>query len=225
MARTYKLDSNMVAWCHSVIPAFKRALTIGEQIVPTTSLSMRCDIRRFLNRKDDFFLRKEKAKGAKVVVYLMVDCSGSMNGGPINGARYLIYILNELCKSSHIEFQLVLTGCSYTVCPTPLPKDVIARLHAGHGSEGIARSLKNTQDLLKRADLCFIYTDACITDGSADPKMWNRYGLKAIGVYTNGRYDEDAAQEQMLKYFDYALCAPNMEELAPLMLRLIKKFK
>ena len=219
------LTNHQIAWCHSVIPAFKRALTIGEQITPTTSLSMRVDVRRFLNRKDDFFLRKEKAAGATVNVYLMVDCSGSMRGGPIEGAKCFIYLLNELKKSSHIEFSLVLTGCSYTVCPTPLPKDVIDSIYSGHGSEGIARSFKNTQDLLKDADLCFVYTDACITDGSANPIHWNRYGLKAVGVYTNGRYDEDAAVEQMLKYFDYALVAEDMEALAPLMLRLIKKFK
>jgi hypothetical protein len=209
-------------YCNRILPHFKRALQHDEALTPTDSMSMRIDVKRFINRKMDFFLRKERGAGGGAIIYLMIDCSGSMRGPPLKYAKHFLYVLNALHRQGFIDLRVVLTHECYTIVPTPIPDDIIECLEANGGHEGIARSLKKTERLLKDADLCFIFTDAQITDGSADPSVWNRFGLKAIGVYAGTK---KAVATTLLKEFDYALYADDFEQLCPILLRLIKKYK
>ena len=135
-------------YCDSMVAPFKRAFCGGEGNAMSFK-NGRFDVKQFVNRNvEGFFKRKQFSPDGKPEVTLIVDCSGSMGGEPIEEAANLCAILSRLHQMNLVTAHVVCSGWggdsmeSGFDVPMPQPDFVWDRLVAKHGGEGLSQTFK-----------------------------------------------------------------------------------
>lgn len=173
------------------------------------------------------FDRKDTSPVGKPKIALIIDCSGSMGGEPIDGAAHLAAILSDLHATNALEARIFCTGNSggksgtgggFRV-PLPQPHKVWEHLMAPHGQEYISQTFRQFQRELLECDLLACYTDADICDRLLEPSLWRKRGKTCVGLYQGDISQVDV----MLRYFDYALARESKENLFVEYLRLVTR--
>jgi hypothetical protein len=171
------------------------------------------------------FLRKDSIEKGKPKIALIIDCSGSMGGDPIDGAANLAYILSMLHESNAIDARIYCSGKHSSgvgggfKVPLPQPKWVWEHLMAPHGSEFLSQTFYQFRNEIVECDLLACYTDADISDHALKPSLWRKHGRSCVGLY-QGSIGQISV---MRRYFDYAIARENIEDLFSEYLRLVTR--
>jgi len=219
----YEVNNNLIA---EQLNAFRGALKGGKSKELTYS-SGRFDPKAFARRETDgFFKRPANTVDGKPVITMIVDCSGSMSGQPMEGAIQMCCILSRLHEANVIHANILCTGYSRTTAtkngykvPMPQPDWVWAHLSAVHGREGISQTFTMFKDIIASSDLVTCYTDADISDSELKPQLWKRHGVNCIGMYC-GPIGQVGV---MLRYFDHAIARTNVRDLFTSYLTVVKQ--
>lgn len=178
--------------------------------------SKKLHIRNIARGSDKMFKKKIKADDGVSVkkITLVIDCSGSMDGTPMNEGRYLYTAINQLARKGKITGNIILSAVhNYSnisqVLPLPVSQDFIDELIASHGAEGIQGNIKHHMDIIKGSDYVLVYTDGNIRDTPMEKRELHKYGLFSYGLYA-GSYD---MAESLTRYFDRCISRNTIEEV------------
>lgn len=163
----------------------------------------------------DAFRRKEvKSRGHKTVE-LLVDCSGSMRGLPIENARALVKALSVLAQRGFVSGNVVLCGgSSPEVMSLPVQEAGLSRIVATHPREGLEEALRKRVSECAKADEVMVFTDGRLVDAPIDKKLLHARGVFTWGLYVGGT----EVVENLLKYFDKVVCRKDLKALVDAML-------
>lgn len=182
-------------------------------LVSTETPQKRMSVKHYsLGRK---YFRKEARVGlAKAKVSLIIDCSGSMQGSPIDEGRVFASTLNRLAIDGRIEGELVLSAITggehvYQVFQLPVKDSVIERIQAFGGGEGLEPTMQAQLASLKKSDWVLVYTDANITDTPIRKERFHRQGVHTHGVYIGS----SEVAPLLGTHFDKALIRESVENL------------
>lgn len=171
------------------------------------------------------FNRKAKVTKGKPKVALIIDCSGSMGGDPIDGAATMASILSRLHESGNIEARIYLSGNHSSGVgggfrvPMPQPTWVWELLMAPHGREFLSQTFMKFRTEIVECDLVACYTDADISDRKLTPQLWRSHGKSCVGLYQG-----DVNQIRVMsRYFDHSIARSNLADLFLEYLRLVKR--
>lgn len=147
---------------------------------------------------------------------VVVDCSGSMSGFPMEEGKKLLAALSVLAEQGHVKGHVVFSGVMrrnavwerYTL---PLAPATIARAKGRHNAEGLYHAIKANLQAAKQADHVLVYTDASICDSPMDKESLHVQGVYTWGVYC-GAQDEHTLNALQV-HFDKALMRPTVEAL------------
>ena len=153
-------------------------------------------------------------------VALFVDVSGSMDGGPIEAAAYLIAALSEASKRGMLRGDVVLSTTNNTgrtnhwqhkKLPWSLAEAERVMTHCG---EGLAATLDRHDKLLQAADLALVITDGDIGGAAIAHAAYKRRGLTVIGGYVNAEgLEQEGVIENMQRHFTQLLVRNSVEGL------------
>lgn len=166
---------------------------------------------RHMARNEVKYIRKEDYSRGKMFVDMVVDCSGSMGGEPIESARHLIAALSDLAVKNLVSGRVIFSsGEGWMACELPMKRERIAGIQAFSGSEGIKKALYDNALKLRVADAVFVFTDAEITDESFDKTQLSARKIEPLGLYVGG----PEADRGMSRYFDRYIIRESLQELA-----------
>lgn len=176
--------------------------------------SKRFNHRFFTGNADSGMYRRPNAPGFGLVsVNLFVDCSGSMDGKPIEYATQIMATFNELAKSSLVKAKVFLSSSDVDVFPCidlPLGSSMVAKLGDADGSgEGLEKCFKANLNHMINADFNFVITDGHITDRKINKAFYQSKGIYTVGMYVNDRLHG----ENLLQWFDVGLVRSSIENL------------
>jgi hypothetical protein len=154
---------------------------------------------------------------------LVVDCSGSMNGPPMDEGRVLIGALSALAREGKVDGHVILSVGHGTFqwerFRLPMSLESIGKIAAFGAAEGLEFALRANVDVLRGADFVCVYTDGSITDRPIDKDWLHRRGIHTTGLYVG----DGAYLSELVRYFDRALIRADIEALAAAMLTLQRK--
>ena len=189
----------------------------------STSPSKRLNLRGIAAGRYDKLYRKQDIESKKKkTVNVFVDCSGSMEGSPIQNARALVYMMNNLAKEGYIDGHVILTGGSgnntqtYTL-KMPINNCDIGSIIADGDFEGIKGTFELCKKLLKKAEWNFVFTDGNITDAGFSTTKMKKEGIHSFGLYVG-----NPESCNLSKWFNKYLARETLKEL---MEKLIQKIK
>lgn len=178
---------------------------------PTRRLNLRA-----MGRPDAPQYRRAELVGRKRLrVALVIDCSGSMNGEPIQAARVLAGALHLLQRAGLADGSVTLSGTQLSEHFELTEHARIEAISACGGGEGLERNLRKYLSQLRKADATLVFTDAQLTDGAIDKRALRTKGLTTTGLYVGAAADCGTLDD----YFDTTLVRANMEELAAALVR------
>ena len=137
------------------------------------------------------YSRKTTVKASAKDLCLVIDCSGSMDGPPIEDARVLAAALSHLATLGKIRGCIVLSAVAgrtavNEVFELPVARDVIERIHAFGDAEGLNAAILANVKRLALADMVFVKTDGHIEDEPLDRRKVERQGITVCGLYSGG---------------------------------------
>lgn len=188
-------------------------------MVSTATPQRRVSARHFALGRAPY--RKPEVKGrGKKTVFLEIDCSGSMGGFHIMEGKLLLTALSTLARQGkvdgHVALSAVVNGQPmWEVYKLPVAQEVIDRIQAYAGAEGLEYTLRDNLHLLRKADYVFVYTDGQICDRPIDKSYFHRYGVYTWGLYAG---ENESFFDELMKYFDKAIMRSNAEDLVDAML-------
>lgn len=218
------LDEQEVA---KIVQALDRATGQSLRNMATSSPTRRLNVRAMATGKAPF-RKKELVRSRKRRVALFVDCSGSMEGTPIETARLLVAALSDLTSkgkvNGHVIFSAILSNHpSWASYQLPMPREAIERIAAIGEGEGLAYALKCNQGLAADADLTMVLTDGFLSDAPINKSALRKIGVQPIGLYTRNAIlsdeDQDAVRTKLMMYFDKAILADSALEAAHLIVK------
>jgi hypothetical protein len=193
-----------------LIPQMQKIFKAKKRRISQSNPTNRINIRSFTNKRFDKLYKKKciEAK-AKKRINLMIDCSGSMGGNPIQNARTFCRMLNEFALRGFIEGHVILTGGDSGAhqCMTfkfPMNINDIASIIADGGAEGLKGTIDKTKHLIKNSDWTFVLTDGNISDNAID----NSKGLNLFGMYVG-----NPEKCNLSKWFSKYIARETIDEL------------
>lgn len=195
----------------------ERMLTGQTRTTFSQSPSKRLSIRHLVQGEAKYARREDFSRGA-MHIDLIVDCSASMSGKPVESAKALVSALSELSSKGMIHGRAIFSsGEGWMACPLPMKPELIRKMDSFSGSEGIRAALDENVRQLREADAVFVFTDARITDQPFAKNHLSQRKVEPMGLYVG----EASAEEHMAKYFERYLIRPNLEELC---LAMVQRF-
>jgi hypothetical protein len=205
-SNSYEFDKEKAT---KLIPFMQKIFKQKSKKICQSNATNKVSTKNFLNSRFDRLYKKKivETKGKKKI-NLIIDCSGSMSGGPIQNARTFTYILNEFAKRNYLEGYLILTGADSSIhqCMTmkfPINSNDISHIIADGGAEGLKGTIDKTKQLIKKSDWTFVITDGNITDNSIDTK-----GLQLFGMYVG-----NPESCNLSKWFNKYIARESLDEL------------
>lgn len=166
------------------------------------------------------YSRKMTVHTAVKALKLVVDCSMSMNGKPMEDARLLAWALSYLAGQGKIRGHLVLSGVRgdealSEVFEFPVAKEVVQRMHAFGNAEGLNAAILKNLKVLERSDMVFVKTDGRIHDEPLDRRTVKRKGILVCGLYSCGI----DAVPHLAEHFDRFFARKSLESLVDALLQ------
>ena len=195
----------------------ERMLTGQTRTTFSHAPSKRLSIRHLVQGEPKYARREDFSRGA-MRIDLIVDCSSSMSGAPMASAKALVSALSELSAKGLVEGRaLFSSGSGWMACPLPMRPELVAKMAAFSGSEGIRAAVDANIRHLREADAVFVFTDAHITDRPFSKEHLSKSKVEPMGLYVGSAQ----AQENMARHFERYLIRPSLEELC---LAMVQRF-
>lgn len=219
-----ELDEQEVA---KIVEALNRVMGQTVRNQATNTPTQRLNVRATALGKAPF-RKKELVRTRSRRVTLFIDCSGSMEGVPIQTARLLVAALSDLAQmgkvEGHVVFSAILMGQpSWDNYVLPMPRGVISRIMAIGEGEGLAYALKCNQGLAADANLTMVLTDGFLSDAPINKEALRKVGIQPIGLYTRNpmlsEEDLKSVRTKLMQYFDKAILADSALEAAHLIVK------
>jgi hypothetical protein len=136
------------------------------------------------------YRKKEITRPGERTLALVIDCSGSMIGTPMENAGVMASAMSLLAKRSRLNGWLILSSDDgYQTFRLPVPDAAIAdHFRSSGGGEGLANTFMATSRLLRQCDQVIVITDGMLTDGAIDKTPLHRAGIQTIGLYVGETY-------------------------------------
>lgn len=205
-SNTYHYDKTEAL---KLIPIMEKIFKAKNRKISQADPTNKLNIRSFTASRFDKLYKKKitKSKGKKKI-NLMIDCSGSMGGNPIQHARTFCYMLNVFAQKKFLDGYVILTGAdSYShqtmTFKLPMKEADIGSIIADGNAEGLKGTIDKTRSLIKNSDYTFVITDGNITDNAVDTK-----GLNLFGMYVGNPEECDLS-----KWFSKYIARDNLAEL------------
>ena len=193
-----------------IVKVISKMFTGKTRLVSTTVPSKKMSVKH-LARGELRYVRKEEFARGKMFIDMVVDCSGSMGGDPVQGARTLIAALSQLATKNLVEGRIVFSSREgWMACKLPMKMEQIQTIRAFSGEEGLKRALYDNAMKLRAADAVFVFTDAQITDAVFSKAELAARKVEPMGLYVGS----NSAEPAMRTHFDKYLIRPNVKELA-----------
>ena len=200
-----------------VVAAERCANLLAKVLAPRRSKISTSEPSRKLNMKAmgkgrlEFLHSVQISRKGKRSLCLIVDCSSSMNGIHIQEAKVIILAMSLLAKRGMIEGTVILSkirsgGPAHAKLTLPISEDIIARIGATGGGEGLESALKTYFRELRDADFSWTFTDGHITDTPVDKQYFYRRGLELIGIYA---CEQDTSRKSLEKHFHKVIVRNN----------------
>lgn len=192
-----------------LIPLMQKIFKEKKKKFNQSNATNRINGKNFLNgRFDKLYKKKVVETKDKKKINLIIDCSGSMSGSPIQNARTFCYIINEFAKKGYLEGHLILTGGDSSMHQTmsmkfPMNSNDIEHIIANSGAECLKGTIDMTKKLIKDSDWTFVFTDGNITDNEINTK-----GLPLFGIYVG-----EPESCNLSKWFGKYLARQSLDEL------------
>jgi len=193
-----------------LLPIMEKIFKAKKRKINQSNPTNRVNVRNYMNSRFDKMYRKKTLEvKAKMKINLIIDCSGSMEGSPIQNARVLAYMLSCFARKNLVDGNIILTGARGASHQTmtlklPLSDEEISHIYAYGDAEGIAGTVELSKKLLKQADYNFCFTDGNITDNP----LSNTKGLNLLGMYV-GKDGYDT----LSKWFELYLARETLDDL------------
>lgn len=175
--------------------------------------SKRINKRIFSGNKDvPMYVRKEAKGMNKVKINLIIDCSGSMSGEPIENAVYIAAVFNQLALKGVVDCKVILSEEDVHPYPNinlPVSDDTIGRIGRLGGGEGLERCFNTHLDEMREADFNFVVTDGHLTDGDIKKSYYQSRGIFTIGMYAN----PEPRGEDLKRWFDVGIVRRDLSSL------------
>jgi hypothetical protein len=143
-----------------------------------------------------------------------------MSGRPNKHGKQVLLVFNQLAKMGAIKGNLILsTPYGPVTLKFPLKDELITQIETPYGSEGINRSLRRTEPLIKKADVNICLTDGQITDSAIDVAYWRRHKVEILGIYVG---DPTGAKRNLQRYFAHGIARRTVEEVISELVNKIK---
>lgn len=166
------------------------------------------------------YTRKTTIRAVAKRLCLVIDCSRSMEGDPIEDARLLAWALSHLATLGKISGCLVLSAVAgdtavSEVFEFPLSKDIVERIHAFGDAEGLNAAILGNYTRFAKADMVFVKTDGDICDEPIDRREVEKRGIAVCGLYSGGVHKAS----DMGKHFKRFVVRNSLESLVDALLQ------
>jgi hypothetical protein len=185
--------------------------------VRTSSPQKRISARHYALGRPFYKVKQLEGKACKEL-FAVVDCSGSMSGHHIEEARIFVASLSRLARLGFVKGHIALSAgrpSRWELYKLPVADDVIARITAFAGAEGLESTIKGNLKLAQQADYTMVYTDGQISDSPIDKQELHRHGVFTWGLYAG---DEKDYLSGLQLYFDKVIMRHTAEQLVDAML-------
>ena len=167
-----------------MLPKLKSIFVEKSRYTPSRKASKRLNLKGIITDSEYTYKKKETQSRAKKPFNIVVDCSGSMHGAPMNNAATIISLFSSLAREGLVDGHVVLTSSyGYQTFKMPMSDDQIKKYLHTCGAEGFYNTFKCVEPILKQGDTNFCITDGNITDGAIDKKELTKKGIHTFGLY------------------------------------------
>lgn len=152
------------------------------------------------------YKRKVTVKTVAKRLCLVIDCSGSMDGRPIEEARLLAWALSYLASLGKIKGCLILSAVSGSTAVNelfelPISSEVAQRIHAFGDAEGLNSAILGNLTRLSDSDMVFVKTDGDIRDEPLNRREVERKGITVCGLYSGGVSNAAKMSQHFRRFF------------------------
>lgn len=201
-----------------LVAKFKKFFAEKTRVVSTKTPQRRVSARHFVLGRSPYRRTEIEGRGTKRV-FLVIDCSGSMRGIHMEEGKLLVLALSMLARQGLIEGHVALSGNrsgpTWELFKLPMAHDIINRIDATGGGEGLEYTMRDQLKLLQEADFTFVYTDGQITDKPVDKTFFHRHGIYTWGLYVG---NTEGFLDKLMVHFDKAIMRNSVEALVDAML-------
>lgn len=181
---------------------FGSRVVTGRSNDPSTRISA-----RHLELERPFYKRKETIQATVKKLCLVIDCSGSMGGPPIEDAKLLAWALSTLAEKNKIQGCLILSAVNddgdavNELFSFPVSKEIVSRIHAFGRAEGLNAAILANHKVLAQADMVFVKTDGDICDEPLEQHKVRQMGITVCGLYSGGISSATDMEKHFEKFF------------------------
>jgi len=145
---------------------------------------------------DKIYIGRDYVNGKFIDQNIVVDCSGSMGGQPIEDAVKLCFIFNKLAQEGLLEGCIILTESNENRhMEMPVHDDIIKSIGGTGGGEGLTKTLEQYKDKIRGKNV-IVMTDGDLVEEPIPDKFWEKGRMTCIGMYVN----EDVKAEDLPSY-------------------------
>ncbi len=145
---------------------------------------------------DKIYIGKDYVNGKFIDQNIVVDCSGSMGGQPIEDAVKLCFIFNKLAQEGLLEGCIILTESNENRhMEMPVHDDIIKSIGGTGGGEGLEKTLSKYTQHLRHKNV-IVMTDGDLVEEPIENLYWEKHRINCIGMYIN----EDVKAEDLPGY-------------------------
>lgn len=188
----------------------------------TDKPSKRFNKRHFGNSACKPYRRNVLSGQKRLELTLIIDCSGSMAGLPMQNAREIVSVFNRLCLMGVFKGRVILSEeyqTKYPVLHLPLSDGDIGKIANTGCGEGLERCMRSNLSRLVSSDHVFVITDGRLCDGEIDKGYYQSKGIYTVGLYAN---EQDVACD-LTKWFDVGVVRSDLDSLFSAMANFMRK--
>lgn len=178
---TVEINTALVARLFPKLQSIFKGRTIKTN---TSRPSKRLSIKSIIADSDKIYRKKTELGKESKRFNLVIDCSGSMYGEPLDNAAAITLLFSKLASSGLVKGSLVLSSDrGYQSFDLPVSQKAIEEHFHTYGAEGFHNTFRCVKPLMKRADVNFVITDGRIGNGALDKAQMTREGIRTFGIY------------------------------------------
>lgn len=210
----------------AVAAKLERILAVPARPTPSATPSKKLNVKGVALGSSQLYRRNLAAGHRRKKIAVVVDCSGSMDGEPMDEGKILVAALNLLAMRGQLTGCVILSGvldgrAIWQRFTFPLEESVIDNFDAMGDAEGLEPTLAANIKELTDCDHVFVYTDGRICDKPIEKAVFHQKGLYTVGLYCNRSLTEPKG---LLEYFDRYFVRDTVESLLDALLKTLRGF-
>lgn len=206
----------------------KKFLKGGTHKEITGNPKKRFSVRRVLRKDPRCFVNKVEDDGISSRIILFIDCSGSMEGVPIQNAKYLLHVFNYLAMDLSFKVKVILSrsggyegrmSCLYASVELPTREETLACFGETGNTEALYQNMIRFEKEMIEADYVMVYTDGDLADRRIDKESLHKKGIYTMGLLVT----ENKNPEELHGWFDSVVVRSSIKELLDSVAIMLKK--